>query len=360
MDRETERQAAQVAFIESGAELRIGEESDLPLSRSRLLAIDAESPEVRECFRGGLTGYVYRVTAAGADWSVKRARSTSLVQNVDGQTSFLNEIQRRREFEALGDDCPAGVARTRYASLHDRVIVSPWIDGAPPKSWDARKLESLFDLLTDLTLAGFFEWDVSSGNLIDDGERIWMFDFGYMYRFDPLREFNPNGTVAPLFHPAERFETRSFFACLLDCETHEGFDAALGLFRLEKQIALAAYERLLTQLRARGASALVLDWYAAIVERWRHALNGDLATLYFVEAWRSHRLDLDDDLRGKTCTPRTLARADWLIAAARDHFDALQQGQALFWHDAGSSREALLDHLVADHRQALRFQVQGS
>ena len=359
MDRETERQAAQIAFIESGVELRVGDATALPLPRERLLALDAEAPEVHESFRGGLTGYVYRV-AAGGDWSVKRARSASLVQNVDGQTSFLNEIQRRSEFEELGDDCPAGVARTRYASLRDRVIVSPWIPGAPPSSWDARKLESLFGLLTELALRGFFEWDVSPGNLVDDGKRIWMFDFGYMYRFDPLSEFNPNGIVAPLFHPAERFETRTFFACLLEIEKREGLDAALELFRLEKRIALSAYERLRSGLQERGASALVLDWYEAIIERWRSALAGDLATLYFVEAWRSHRLDLDDDLRGKTCTRRTLARADWLIAAARDHFDALQQGQALFWHDGGSSREALLERLQADRALALRFQVQGN
>ncbi len=34
------------------------------------------------------------------------------------------------------------------------------------------------------------EWDLCSGNLlVDRQEQLWLFDFGYMYPFDPLREF---------------------------------------------------------------------------------------------------------------------------------------------------------------------------
>ncbi len=55
------------------------------------------------------------------------------------------------------------------------------------------------------------EWDLCSGNLlVDRQEQLWLFDFGYMYPFDPLREFNSNGLADPLFHFVERFETRFF------------------------------------------------------------------------------------------------------------------------------------------------------
>jgi predicted unusual protein kinase regulating ubiquinone biosynthesis (AarF/ABC1/UbiB family) len=44
------------------------------------------------------------------------------------------------------------------------------------------------------------EWDLCNGNLlVDREEHLWLFDFGYMYPFDPLREFNSNGLADPFF-----------------------------------------------------------------------------------------------------------------------------------------------------------------
>ena len=305
MTRDEIRQAAQLAFAASGQELAMGSAENLPLPLDELLAIDANHPLVVESHRSGLTGFVYRLRTDTGDWNIKRARSSSLVKNPDGQTSFLNEVQRRCEFEALGADCPLGIVRTRYASFQQRLIASDWIVGEVARRWDERTLTSLFDLLVDLHLRGFFEWDVSPGNLVDDGKRLWMFDFGYMYRFDPLVDLNSNGMAAPLFHLAERFETRTYFAALLAIEQGEGQDAALKAFVLEKRIAVSAYQRLIATLRERGASASVLNCLQAITSRWERALREDPAALYLAEGWRSHRLDLDDDLRGQTCTRRT-------------------------------------------------------
>jgi len=357
MTRDEVRQAAQLAFAASNEELGLGDASALPLPLDQLLALDETHPGVVEAHTGGLTGFVYRLRTAEGDWNIKRARSASLVQNPDGQTSFLNEVQRRCELEALGDNCPAGVVRTRFASFRKGLIVSPWIEGEVAKRWDERTLTSLFDLLVDLYLRGFFEWDVSPGNLVDDGTRLWMFDFGYMYRFDPRVDFNSNGLEALLFHPAERFETRNYFAVLLEREKSAGQDAALKDFVLEKQIALAAYERLLDGLRRLGATTAVTDPFVAIVSRWTRALRDDPAALYLAEGWRSHRLDLDDDLRGQTCTRRTLARTDWLIDAVGKHFTALQALDAFFWHDVGRSRDDLLAQLTADRANAVRWQI---
>lgn len=356
MTRDEIRQAAQLEFAVSGKEIGCGAEADLPLPLSELLALDATHPKVIEAHCGGLTGFVYRLRTESGDWNIKKARTSSLVQNPDGQTSFLNEVQRRCEFEAAADR-PAGIVRTRYASFQQRLIVSDWIEGEVAKRWDERTLTSLFDLLIDLHLRGFFEWDVSPGNLVDDGKRLWMFDFGYMYRFDPKLDFNSNGQAAALFHPAERFETRSYFAALLEIESTQGQDAALRAFVLEKEIALEAYLRLIAQLRALGAAQTVIDWLTSFTERWKRALATDPASLYLAEGWRSHRLDLDDDLRGQTCTRRTLARTDWLIEALGKHFDALKSLDAFFWHDAGMSMDALLQQLAADRRSAESWQV---
>ena len=51
---------------------------------------------MRACLDDGLTARVYRVQLAGRDWALKVARRP-VVQNPDGQTSFLNELQRRRD-----------------------------------------------------------------------------------------------------------------------------------------------------------------------------------------------------------------------------------------------------------------------
>ena len=146
----------------------------------------------------------------------------------------------------------AGIVSTQYASLQQGLVLSPWVEGRRIERWDERQLVELFDLLIALVLAGLFEWDLAPGNTLDDG-RIRLFDFGYLYPFDPLRQYNSDGLASPGFHPAERFETRQLFACLLRLE-QQSEAWALADFELEKRIALDAYQRLHRELTARGAS----------------------------------------------------------------------------------------------------------
>lgn len=362
LSREAQRHAAQLAFVASGEDLQVGSAADCPCPPAQLAATTGREPYVVQDLGGGLTAHVYRLRLAGQDWTLKRARERCLVNNVDGQTSFLNEVQRRADISAVQRnpataDRLAQVVATQYASYRQGIILSPWIAGVPITEWTETRLRQLFAVLSELLLAGLFEWDLCGGNLLDDGQ-IRLFDFGYMYRFDPLTEFNSNGLADPLFHGAERFETRHFFAYLLQLEQTQGTAAALAAFRLEKTIALAAYEKLWAQLQARGASAVVLHWWQAIIQRWRQALAGDLPALYLSEGWRSHRLDLDDDLRGQTCTPMTLRRLHWLQQAVREHWPTLQRLQALFWHDAELSAQALQQELAEAEIKVQRWQVQ--
>ncbi|MCQ4311899.1 hypothetical protein NAV33_08360 [Pseudomonas stutzeri] len=354
MTLEQQRHAAQLAFVASGAELEIGTRDDCPLPLEQLEATLGSEPYVRECFSAGLTAYVYRIHAGGRDWTLKRARERCKVQNVDGQTSFLNEIQRRADLLVLKRDPRLGehlsaVVDTRYASFRRGVLLSPWIDGERIQTWNERQLLQLFDALVALLLGGLFEWDLCPGNTLDDGQ-VRLFDFGYMYRFDPLRQFNSNGTAAPGFHAAERFETRQYFAHLLPLE-QQSDHLALAAFALEKRIALDAYQRLRTELLARDASSTVLDWLGGIIAEWRQALSGDLDALYLKEAWRSHWLDLQDDLGGQTCTPSTLARIDWLEQAVRERHTDLQRLTAL------GSAHALQAELREARRNARQWQV---
>jgi hypothetical protein len=330
--------------------------------------VRGDEPWVRQAFDGGLTAKVYRIHAAGRDWTLKKARASAGVHNVDGQTSFLNEIQRRAELMRLkaqpgGAQRFAGIVDTQYASLRRGILLSSWIEGTIAQHWDERSLGQLFEQLVELYLAGLFEWDLCPGNILDDGRRLMLFDFGYMYRFDPLTQFNSagDGTSEPMSHPVERFESRNFCARLLETEQTQGPAAALAAFRREKAVALPACERLHAELAARGAQPAMLARFEGITARWREALRGDAAALYLAENWRSHVLDLEDDLHGRACTPMTLRRADWLLAALSERFDTLASMQALFGPDRGRSRAELLADYRARRRQAECFQsMQGA
>lgn len=316
MTPEQQRHQSQLAFAASGAELEVGTLADCPLPIEQLLATNADSPWVRRHFAGGLTAEVYQIEAGGQLWTLKRARTPCKVANIDGQTSFLNEVQRRAEIQRLkarpgGAERFAALVDTQYASYRRGVLLSPWIAGEAVQEWDERRLLELFDCLHVLLLEGLFEWDLCPGNILDDGQ-IRLFDFGYLYRFDPLRAFNSNGTAAPQFHGAERFETRCYYAHLLHLEQRQGQTAARAALELEKRIALEAYQRLRHSLGRRGACGAVLAWLDGILGDWRQALRHGLDALYLREAWRSHWSDLDDDLRGQTCTALTLQRLDWL------------------------------------------------
>lgn len=361
---EARRRAAQLEFVASGAPLVLGSLAEFPLDLATLQALQPGDPGVEARIDGGLTAWVYRIHAAGRRWTLKRARHEALVRNVDGQTSFLNEVQRRADLQRLkrrpgGEARWAGIVDTVYASYRDGLMLSPWIVGSHVDDWDARRLSQVLGLACELWLEGLFEWDLCRGNLLDDGRQMQLFDFGYMYRFDPLRHFSSagHGNDVPIFHPAERFETRCLCAALLDLELTRGSDTALALYRLQKEVALEAYLRMRSRIATRGASAEVLAWLDGITARWAVALRGDLGASYLAESWRSHVLDLHDDLQGQTCTPMTLRRADWLLAALDEHEAALRAQQAFFWGDQHLDAPALRDKYQAHRRAALRFQV---
>lgn len=364
-DLESKRRRQQLAFVSSGQELAWGDAGNAPLTLVDLRTLHPKHAAVREVHDSGLTAIVYKVHAKGRDWAVKQARPKCLVKNVDGQTSFLNELQRRTELAVLmtqpgGSGCWLALPETVYASLRHGVIVSPWIAGSPVDEWSERALRQLFDTGRELVRAGFFEWDFCPGNVLDDGQQIRLFDFGYMYRFDPLRHFNSagSGTSVPQCHLAERIETRHVFGWLLKLEQTQGMDAALAAFRLEKSIALDTYERLYSELAQDGASTSVLDWLAQIMGGWRAALSGDLPGLYLREGWRSHTLDLEDDLHGQTCTPSTLKRADWLLAALQQSHAALAGCGVFNGGDAALSQSALLAAYQRKRDAAQGFQIQ--
>lgn len=347
------RQQANLAFIASGAEFAFGDAAALPLPVAELKALTAASPGVEAVHNGGLTAEVICLHHAGRRWAVKRARAECRVRNPDGQTSFLNELQRHAELAPLA---LPGVIAPIYGSLCAGLVVSPWISGRHPGVLDERQARALLETGCALIEHGFFEWDYSAGNLLDDGERLWLYDFGYCYRFDPLTQYNSagHGLEAPQHHLAERIEGRHLFGALLDAGSD---DAALPHFLAFKRLAAQAYDDLADRLAARGATERVLHHYRGLAARWRHALAHAPAQLYLADAWQAHGSDLDDDLRGRSCTPRTLRRARWLQQALREHGRTLRDCGALAAEDAALDDDTLLARLRERELEAERHQL---
>lgn len=347
------RQQANLAFIASDAEFAFGDAAALPLPVMQLRALNAGSPGVEAVHDGGLTAEVLCLHHAGRRWAIKRARTECRVRNPDGQTSFLNELQRHAELAGLA---LPGVIAPVYGSLHAGLVVSPWIAGRHPGVLDERQARTLLEAGSALIEHGFFEWDYSAGNLLDDGERLWLYDFGYCYRFDPLTQFNSagHGVEAPQHHLAERIEGRHLFGALLDAGSD---DNTLSLFLGFKRQAAQAYEGLAERLACRGATGRVIGHYRGLAVRWRHELVHAPGRLYLADAWRAHRSDLEDDLRGRSCTPRTLRRAQWLQQALREHGPTLRGCGALGQQDAALDDAALLQRLHDHELEARRHQL---
>ncbi len=345
------RQQANLAFIASGADYAFGDPAALPLPVAALQALAADSPGVEALHDGGLTAEVLCLNHAGRRWAVKRARPECRVHNDDGRTSFLNELQRHAELAPL---VLPGVVAPVYGSLRAGLVVSPWIAGCHPGVLDDRQAASLLQAACALAEHGFFEWDYCAGNLLDDGERLWLYDFGYCYRFDPLTQFNSagDGLNHPRHHPVERIEARHLFGALLDAgdETQ-----ALPRFIAFKRLAARAYDDLADRIAQHGASAAVLRHYRGLAAGWREHLARDPAELYLADAWQAHAGDLADDLHGRSCTPRTLRRAAWLLRALREHGPALRAGGALTPDDAALGDAALQTRYR--EREALARQI---
>jgi len=126
MGKADERRKSQLSFLRSHHDIEVGDISNLPIDLDTLQKLDRHSPYVARYIESGLTAEVFKLEIDGHRWTLKRKRKESLVRNIDGQTSFLNEVQRRRDFDRLKKREPEqyqGIVDTTYASLNKGIIL---------------------------------------------------------------------------------------------------------------------------------------------------------------------------------------------------------------------------------------------
>ena len=136
-------------------------------------------------------------------------------------------------------------------------------------------------------------------------------------------------------------------------------EAALAIYRIAKAQAVRTGLRKLAELTRLGASPQVLAWQTGLVRRWQRALDNQAALkdLYLVEGYRSHLLDVHDDLSGKSCTPLTLQRIDAVEQTLRERFSLLQAHDGLFFGDDNRDQQQLLTMNAERRRLAQRDQL---
>ena len=364
MNKEAFRRKSQLEFVASDQDLTVGEEALLPMSLEALQNTNQSSEYVLESYDAGLTGVVYHICIAGKHYNLKLKRKESLVQNTDGQTSFLNEVQRRRDFQLLKNNPNTKekfghVVSTIYASYRKGIILSDWIAGQLLDEFNEAILNQIFTTVVNFELHGFIEWDLCPGNILYDGKSIHLFDFGYCYQFDPLTEYNSSGLMAPMYHSVERLETRHFFGHLLQKEDVWTLREILSLFELEKRLALQAYEYKYKVLLKAGATDTVLNWVESFINRWRLGVSSPTALedLYLVESFRSHLLDINDDLSGKTCTPMTLKRINKIKDILSNQFEVLEKLDGFLFEDKNKTKAQLIERTAKQQQDALNYQI---
>lgn len=97
--------------------------------------------------------------------------------------------------------------------------------------------------------------------------------------------------------------------------------------------------------------------FQQITARWASALADPaaLSRLFAVEAFRSHVLDIEDDLHGQSCTLLTLQRIDWVIGQLEQHYRFIADEGGLFYDNEGKSQQALLSSYAQKRQQAQRY-----
>ncbi len=343
------RQQEQKTFDESVKNIIVGEEQACPLSVEQLAATTSESPYVVETFDSGLTAEVFHLSINGQDFTLKKKRPVAKVQNLDGQYSFLNEVQRRQDFTRLKNseehaEAFKHIVSTIYANYRLGIILSPWIEGEPVTDLTGDIIEQLFSTLLASEQAGLFEWDLCSGNLlIDKNNQLTLFDFGYMYPFNPLTDLNSNGLDDSIFHLSERFETRFLFGWFL----HHNIEKSrqLEIYQQVKACGLSVYSEKLEWLNLHAAEQEVLNHTAMLSLQCKERVSNEtqLKRGFLFDSFRSHVLDIEDDLHGKSCTPVTIKRIDAVDAMLKSNFEQLESNDMLFYGNSGKSKQALLE-----------------
>jgi len=103
----------------------------------------------------------------------------------------------------------------------------------------------------------------------------------------------------------------------------------------------------------------VINHFESLIESWQRALASDdeLLHLFQLESFRSHVLDIDDDIDGQSCTELTLKRISLVLDVLASDFDYLNKSGGLFYGNKGKSQQALIEQYEQKRELAEEYQL---
>lgn len=354
-----ERHEIRLSLMKSKANLIVANGKDYPFTLDELIQADASKDYVEKAIENGLSAYVYKLVGDGKAYALKVERETSLVHNLDGETAFVNELLVRQDIEKFrqeGHEFPE-LVETYYADKNQGLVLSNWIDGETPMTYNRNRFRSLFEGLFELEQVGYFEWDLCPANLMfDDQDHITFYDFGYTYPFDLLSQIHSDSKDNMAMHMVERFETRAFVQHLIDMEKVLGLASTLKLFRIEKEEALRIYKIKHAYIDERKGHVFVLDFLKAKIKEFEEALSSKQALVnqYICEVFRSSLFDVYDDLSAPLASLDTYSKILKVVDSWDKYRDLIREKGYLFFGD-----ESLDDYQLTRKYKDLKEKVES-
>jgi len=182
-----------------------------------------------------------------------------------------------------------------------------------------------------------------------------------MYPYNPLKEYNADGLELPIFHCAERFESRFFMQYLMDLEEKSNKATILKEYYEEKKSVLKYYTKKLNWLNENNADYMIKKWVEDFINKLEISISNidRLTDLYNIESFRSYVIDVHDDIGGQSCTPETLKKIEKVIAFIDNNYELLHDNKSFFWGDEKLNKQELYNKYISYQTVGENYQVKN-
>lgn len=326
-------------------ELLLMLEDELPTS---LEAAQKLLPGIDEVHQEGCTSIVYRYNYESHSYAIKVKRKDIPQFPKDLYYSFDIEMAFRFVSQIFEIN---GICKTLYTNNSPKVMISDWISGCYIKNMNAIDVTAVahaFELMLDLQKMGFFIFDLNMSNIKYKDGMPYLYDFGYVYPFNPRIECNPytiNRVPDMYFDNLERYKTTHIMRYISNIERTNGSLVAIQQYELFADIFLQYQQKWLLYLKERDAAAWLCD-RAELNIMW-YSSERETATTerYILDKFLSYILTLEEGIYYDLYDEKFSVRLNELLSLVESSYDQLKKGITYFSYPIESSAEELIRYI---------------
>ena len=302
----------------------------------------------------GTDGIIYKIRNKHAKEFALKVKKQKYMLETHEENPYNHELEIRRQ---LYNRRIKGIIPTIYASTKDGILLSEWNTGCfienqlPSKGGiNKEKIESALNVLLELEMKGFFDWYVNINNILYVEDEAYLFDFGYMYTFDVLTEFNPNGIKEPYFSMFQIYQDKHLMHYVTRLEKLSQKKVAFDIYRAYITLLEKAYDKKIATLLKLGSASYIINENKRKQAFIRKVLMQDsntaytLKSQYIIDKYRSHKLNIESNRRGKYYNNIFLTRCHLMIELIEESYEMLKINDAFLWEDIGYKKEKLLEN----------------